>query len=366
MIIRHIEEITAVYPTSQWDSLDLIKPLFLKVERTKLGKYLGFPLLSWLNSKYDSYADPQTGLADIDNTGNEDKEKSLLLDVLRTSQEVIVYIALSNNVRILSSSLNQGGGFNSMTATDYEQSSDAQLKALSSELWRNAMDSLDSLLLLLEQDAKEDHILTDKWKQSSYFYMHSDLIFRTADELSNYVNIDGGRAAYIQLTPALRNIQNQNIETRIGRELTQMLIEDRCPDDNPIAPFFVEFSRHCRLALANYVNKEIIYSKIANSTKSQSKSSLVSEMSSDYHLSGDKEMSLALGIVLNHPIEFRDFISKSSTLQYEYKEMYHVSWGEYLDSVENKPSQKDDSLTMQQIKRKQYDAICDLGGWHLD
>lgn len=360
MIIRHIEEVTAVYPTSQWDSLDLIKPLFAKVERTKLSNYLGIQLLSWLNNRYDMLADSQTGLVAIDDAAIEDKEDLLLLNVLRTSQEVVVYIALSNNVRILSSSLNQGGGFNSMTATDYEQSSDAQLKALSQELWRNAMDSLDSLLILLEQDAKEDKVLTDMWKQSNFYYMHSDLIFRTADELSNYVNIEGGRAAYIQMTPSLRNIQNQNIETRIGRELTQLLTDGSCPDINPISSFFVEFSRHCKLALANYLNVDILRNRaIKNNT---SKSSLIADMGSDCHMAGDKEIALALDIILTHPIEFKEYISNSSTLQYEFAERNKMTWQDYI-----KPQEKTTEPAREgRTTRRNYDAICDLGGWHLD
>lgn len=399
MLISHIEELTAIYPTSRWDNISDLLHLFSKVERSKLSKYLGLPLLTELNTEYKKLAAHPGGItfyidsiqsdaAEEETVYNEQENKdvsseipeALTLDVLRACQEIIVYVTLSNNVRILSSSFNKGGGFNSMSTSDYDPSSDVQLKALSVELWRNAMDSLDSLLILLEQDAKENQVYTALWKQSVYYYRHSDLIFRTADELSHYINIEGGRATYIQLTPGLRNAQNQYITTHIGKTLTTMIVEDDCAEDSDIYPFFIELSTHIKQALANYANIELLHLR-ASSEKNSAQSKTRSELESTYHDSGDREMAMAIDVIVEHPREFKKYIDEHSTLQYEYTRNTKQTWQDYLKSLDKtdqpsdtKPPSNEGGILPDNAECSGHktnpptpymDAICDLGGWHF-
>lgn len=382
MLITTTQELEAIYPTSRWDSIDSLIPLFNKCERTKLAKYLGLPLLKVLNTQYQDILDTEGGVTalqipnpdiydedDSDQAGSETLTP-LTVDVLRACQEVIVYITLSNNVRILTSSLNQGGGFNMMETSDYDQSPDTQLKALKEELWNNAMDSLDALLILLEEDAISDRQYTELWQASNYFYLHSDLIFRTADELSHYLPLDGGRAAYIRLTPGLRNAQNQYVETRLGHELVQFLCKGEMPKEN--TELFETFSRHVRTALANYANIELLRLK-GTTDKNSTQSRARSEMQNDYHEYGDREMGLALDVIFQNPKVFSEYIGGSSILQYEYKRKTGSSWQEYLSSLE--PEETPDTPadgcqcpcagSAVMTDRRDYDGVCDLGGWHL-
>lgn len=390
MLIGTIQELEAIYPTSRWDNIDTLLPLFQKCERTKLVKYLGFPLLKLLQQQYADIVDEEGGIttlqisdpeiydedmdsAEIDDVepGQMDNEEpvitSLTIDLIRACQEIIVYITLSNNVRILTSSLNQGGGFNMMETADYDQSSESQLKALKDELWNNAMDSLDALLIMLEEDAKSAKRYTKLWQESNYYYLHSDLIFRTADELSHYLPLDGGRAAYIRLTPGLRNAQNQYIETRIGSALVQRLCSPLPVED--ATGLFDVFARHVRIALANYTNIELLRLK-GTSDKNSTQSRARSEMQNDYHEYGDREMGLALDVLFNNPSVFASEISASGVLQYEYGRKMGQSWQTYLGSLEPAPEPEVpvggcSCECSGASERMEHDGLFDLGGWHL-
>lgn len=399
MLITTTEELEAIYPTSRWDRISKLIPLFVKTERTRLAKYLGMPLLQLLNEQYKELCEDEGGItalhiddeyahcppgtvhgadadapdADASASGDESEEPTmctqlpLVLDVLRTCQEVIVYITLSNNVRILTSSLNQGGGFNTMTTDDYDQSSDTQLKALSQELWRNAMDSLESLLLLLETDALSTHLYTDLWKQSRYYYYHQDLIFRTADEMSQYSTLDGGRERFIAVVPGIRNAQNQYITTRIGEELTKCLVTRSWLTDKDATAqqkeLFELFARHVRLALANYVAIELLRQK-ASSDKNSTQSRARSEMGEDYHIQGDREIALALDVVFQHADLFGSYITDSAVLQYEYQRATHQAWQAAPSPSEPSAAQADCDCHYRH-ERPQHDSVCDLGGWHV-
>lgn len=381
MLITTLQELEAVYPTSQWMQIDTLKPLFLKTERTSLVNYLGLPLLKILNKQYAELvreaggitalhiADPQEYEPKADVEVTAETLTPLTIDVLRICQEIIIYITLSDNVRILTSSLNQGGGFNTMETASYDQSSDTQLKALKDDLWHSAMKSLDALLVLLEDDALTAKQYSELWKESDYYYMHSDLIFRTSKELSHYLPIDNGRATYIRLTSGLRNAQNQFIETRIGHELVGVLCKGEKHEG--ASELFEVFARHIRMALANYTYIEYLRLK-GTSDKNSTQSRARSEMQSDYHEYGDREMGLALNVLFQNPAEFKEIISQSSILQYEYQRHEGSTWQSYLDSVDG-PSEETtseavsccDCLSSTAAQRKKYDNLFDFGGLHL-
>lgn len=380
-LITQLTEINSIYPTSKWDRMDaLIAPLE-KVERTKLVRYLGQPLLEAIIEDYRDYTASHDDFLyrsqeDVDADGvpdeGEGKENPVArfkLDVINSCQEIELYMMLSNNVRILSSSLNRGGGFNVMTAENYETPDDKQLESLKRETWRNAMDSVEHLLLLLENDAEEKRIYTSLWEKSRYYYQHKDLLFTTAVDLQEYLNIDESRERFIQLLPTIRNCQEINIGTRIGTKLLRDLVTLNTNSDDYDTMY--ELKSLIKQALSQYVDAELSMSPSEAAKVTAKGMETIRQQKNDAHLNGDRLVGLAIGMILADPDHYSKYITKGSPLAFEYRqrngEDYLTPEEREILETPNSPELPETPDTPSQCKCNDtdYDAICDLGGFHL-
>lgn len=382
-LITQLSEINSIYPTSKWDRMDALVAPLEKVERTKLVRYLGQSLLDAVISDYEDYsASPDDYLyrrqEDVDGVPEEETKREnpvarFKLDVIRSCQEVELYMMLSNNIRILSSSLNRGGGFNVMTADNYETPDDKQLESLKRETWRNAMDSVEHLLLLLENDAEDKKIYTGLWMKSRYYYQHKDLLFTTAVDLQEYLNIDESRERFIQLLPTIRNCQEINIGTRIGTKLLRDLVTLNTTSNEYNARY--ELKSLIKQALSQYVDSELSMSPSEAAKVTAKGMETIRQQKNDAHLNGDRLVSLAVGMILADPDSYAVYITKGSPLAFEYRQRYGE---DYLTPEERKNIQEaqaeltagavaptEEKQCQCKCDDREYDAVCDLGGFHL-
>lgn len=216
MLVNFFEEVRNIYPTSRLTSIDNLRSLFEQVERSTIQNVLGLSLLKKIKEDYDELNSEYGGIW-ADRIENPDDR----VFIIRTVQAVEVYYALANNVGILSSSLNQAGGFNQASSQNYEELSDDVRKDLKLDLFNGARRSLEELLSLLEADARGERIYTDLWKESTYFYMSSTLLFPTAVSVHPfYINLgETYHSKFISIMGNIADRQERSLGLRVGQSI---------------------------------------------------------------------------------------------------------------------------------------------------
>ena len=225
MLITTCEEIRALLPTSLVANPNMLLTLTEDAEQDYIVPLLGDELYEHLQEAYNEALSAGISLS----VGMMDPDPSELapeIELIRICQRPILYCAIANNVGILSTNVNGGGGINVMSNDDFEAADDKRLDRLEKDCWRNAYRGMDRILLYLEKDAKKKKpSFADKWKNSDAFYLHEDLLFTTAECMNRYYNINGSREKYIQLIPEIRYCQSTYIAPQLGQELLSALIE---------------------------------------------------------------------------------------------------------------------------------------------
>lgn len=238
VLLQTLDDLSSLYPTSKWSKIDALTPMLHAEEYNTLSPILGDALLERLH-------------ADMDNLLSQHNEQSLkgleshelnaeevkLFTLLRACQSVTLYGVLAHHRAELSTSLNMGGGFNRMSAGDYDVADKDSLKDLDRELFANLHRSTDILLRILERDAalaekpEDEEVYGVKyslwgkmWRESKWFYLKSDLLFTRAEELDTFVSINQSREKYIQMVPDLRYIQGAYIIPQVGKKLFKSLV----------------------------------------------------------------------------------------------------------------------------------------------
>ena len=342
MLITSLQELESIIPNSKWDKIDLISPLFLRTENTFLRTYLGPALLALLNQEYATILDqdgtiiPTTvpeasasaseGSAPVPDASQSDKEHILL--ILQATQQVIVYRTFADNVNILSSSLNRGGGFNRAVASNYDDLSEKDRQALSKEFFLNSNQLLEQLIILLEEDAKsEQPKFREAWSKSPYYFYHQDLFFSTAEQMQFYYNLENKRTSYNIILPNIRSQQLLSVESHLGHTLTQSLLSIANGNATDLAQVLTNyeikegdyalvkeilegFIIHVRHALAAYVRADL-------ATKPSEEA--------HYHTQGDHLLNTGI----RHILESADLMPKlilSSPLSRDYEQVYGIKY----------------------------------------
>ena len=319
MLIQTSQELQAIYPNSKWDKIETLFPMFQRIENTFLRSFLGSDLIILLNEKYQDLKTISS-----ERTTPTDDRPSL---ILQACQQVIAYKFFADNSRLLSSSLNRGGGFNRATAANYDDLTEAELESLSKEMFHNANQSLEQLITLLEDDAKSDKpIFREAWSTSEYYYLHQDLFFSTSIQLHTYYKLDGKqnkRVAYNELLPTIRSQQLLSIESHLGHDLTQSLLLVANGNATDISQVLVnyeieesnygivtdslkDFITHVRLALAAYIRADL-------STKPSDEAR--------YHTQGDHILNLGIRNLLSHA-DIIPQIILTSPLAHDYRTIF--------------------------------------------
>lgn len=304
MFIRTENEIVSLMPTARWSRPDQLLGYLEEEERVSLEPLLGTPLYNHLCTECERlrtvYTDitattirptgkarknPITPYACVTDRLNDIVNGNIQLDLydlppsspaadkevaatdmqtvqlLRICQQIEFYKMLAHKAGLLTVSFNEGGGMNVVSADGYDPADDKRLERVSKDAFMSAGRAIDSLLLFLEADAKNDKTFTDLWQEADAFYLHKDLLFQTARVLNEYLDIHGDRMQYVSMVRNIRFCQNTYIKPRIGAKLLKAVVgyaNGKQPDyakdmDTDVAE---ELLVMLRTALAFYVESQ--------------------------------------------------------------------------------------------------------------
>lgn len=237
-----IEDLSSLMPTSKWSRMEQLRPLLHSEEMQVILPILGEELMKELHTRMEDMLNGHaaSSLSQMDCSDLSEKEMRVW-DICRCCQSVELYSLLAHHRAELSASFNAGGGFNRMSAQDYDPvDQKEQMRDLDREFYANLHRSIDVLLGYLERDAllpepaegeEEDaddsaacSLFGRLWRRSSWFYLKTDLLFTRADVLQDYMDIDSSREKFIRLVPDMRYIQQAYIIPRVGLSLAMEII----------------------------------------------------------------------------------------------------------------------------------------------
>ncbi len=263
MLFSNTKEISHIIPTSKFAKIDNLISRLNAEEMSSLYPLVGMELLEQLREDYKNLSNREDGIwAELD---PEDNKVKIL--ILRTAQEILLFTYLANDNAILQTSFNMGGGWNKASTGDYEALDVKDNDRLDKNLWQRSLKAKETLLLYLEMDARNDQVYTSLWKESEYYYKHSDLLFTTSSELHpNYIDLgDKPHLTFHSYISTLHDCQDGYIAGTIGYTLLQALIDrkysvntpqnelENDSEDEEVKVHWRTLDRHIRTALANFV-----------------------------------------------------------------------------------------------------------------
>ena len=223
MLLTLESEITAYLPTSKWRDADRLLTVIEEEEENTLVPLLGRKLFEHLNERYDELVAEYGGITPdvIDKSATDDTVR-----LLRVCQKVVLYLALGNNSGLLGVSLNAGGGMNVASSEYYDPADKDSVARFERDTWKKAHRNIDTLLSMLERDAqKEEPLFAELWEESSYYYKKRNLLFNTAIQMQDYLDIKGSREKFIELVPDIKYCQGVYITPQVGDELMKKIID---------------------------------------------------------------------------------------------------------------------------------------------
>ena len=260
MLLSTNQELRLHVPSNAFDDVSLLQGILDNSEKDFLRDKLGTRLYNRLCEYYKLNIDTNDFyLAVTNGTYAQHPWQELLLN----AQRMVANDTLSRYAYQQLISAN-GAGMNMASSQDYAVASDKMLDKGVQGFKKEAMVSLNNLLLLLEgwakltqpmpisvpidgdsvQNTDENVPKTDNsvqnpdenvqiaeieeivklWQQSEYYYLHHDLLLPTCAVLQQYIDIYNNRDKFIRLIPDLRFIQEEYIEDVFGAAfITEML-----------------------------------------------------------------------------------------------------------------------------------------------
>ena len=248
MILSTTKELRLHAPSIAIDDLGSFQGILDNSEKDFLLDKLGAKLYQALCAYYESIS-PDDFYMDVTNgTYAAAPYKVLLL----YAQRMVVFDALARFAPQQAVSVNSSG-INMASSNDYDTVSDKMLDKSVQGYKKEAMVSLNNLLVLLEgwatpintamavgetagtdtesefQKQIEDIVLL--WQESTFYFLHADLLIPTALTLQQYVDIYDNRDRFIRLLPDLHFIQDEYITEAIGEDLIARLLHSTDPTD---------------------------------------------------------------------------------------------------------------------------------------
>lgn len=248
MILSTTKELRLHAPSVAIDDLGSFQGILDNSEKDFLLDKLGSKLYQALCAYYESIS-PDDFYLDVTNgTYAAIPYKVLLL----YAQRMVVFDALARFAPQQAVSVNSTG-INMASSNDYEAVSDKMLDKSVQGYKKEAMVSLNNLLVLLEgwatpintameivdtsgtdttseyQKQVEDIVVL--WQESKFYFLHADLLIPTALTLQQYVDIYDNRDKFIRLLPDLHFIQDEYITEAIGEDTIDLLLHSTDPDD---------------------------------------------------------------------------------------------------------------------------------------
>lgn len=248
MILSTTKELRLHAPSVAIDDLGSFQGILDNSEKDFLLDKLGEKLYQSLCKYYESISPDDFYLDVTSGTYAATPYKVLLL----YAQRMVVFDALARFAPQQAVSVNSTG-INMASSNDYDTVSDKMLDKSVQGYKKEAMVSLNNLLVLLEGWATQINTATEiadetgtdttsdyqkqveeivvLWQESKFYFLHSDLLIPTALTLQQYVDIYDNRDRFIRLLPDLHFIQDEYITEAIGEDIITQLLHSTDPAD---------------------------------------------------------------------------------------------------------------------------------------
>lgn len=256
MILSTTKELRLHIPSNAIDEISSLQGTLDNSEKDFLRDKLGDSLYDQLCEYYQSISPDEFYLSVTNGEHTHLPWQQLLL----MAQRMVVYDAMSRFAYTQALSIN-GTGINVTSSEDYGAASKDLLDKGVQGYKREAMVSLNQMLVMLEGWAKkmatpapiadadsteppttepkdEQHKAIEEisllWQESQYYYLHHDLLIATCADLQHYLDIYESREKFIRLLPDLHFIQDEYISEAIGEDTVQRLLHTDDPADKPL------------------------------------------------------------------------------------------------------------------------------------
>lgn len=256
MIISTTKELRLHIPSNAIDDISSLQGILDNSEKDCLRDKLGDSLYNRLCEYYQTVSPDEFYMA----VTNGEHTHQPWMQLLLMAQRMVTYDAMSRFAYTQALSIN-GTGINVASSEDYGAASKDLLDKGVQGYKREAMVSLNQMLVMLESWARkmttpapiadadstepptteqkdEQHKAIEEisllWQESQYYYLHHDLLIATCADLQHYLDIYESREKFIRLLPDLHFIQDEYISEAIGEDTVQRLLHTDDPADKPL------------------------------------------------------------------------------------------------------------------------------------
>lgn len=256
MILSTTKELRLHIPSNAIDEISSLQGILDNSEKDFLRDKLGDSLYNRLCEYYQTVSPDDFYMA----VSNGEHTQQPWMQLLLMAQRMVTYDAMSRFAYTQALSIN-GTGINVASSDDYGTASKDLLDKGVQGYKREAMVSLNQMLVMLEGWAKkmathapiadadsteppttepkdEQHKAIEEisllWQESQYYYLHHDLLIATCADLQHYLDIYESREKFIRLLPDLHFIQDEYISEAIGEDTVQRLLHTDDPADKPL------------------------------------------------------------------------------------------------------------------------------------
>lgn len=256
MILSTIKELRLHIPSNAIDEISSLQGILDNSEKDFLRDKLGDSLYHRLCEYYQTVSPDDFYMA----VSNGEHAQQPWMQLLLMAQRMVIYDAMSRFAYTQALSIN-GTGINVASSDDYGTASKDLLDKGVQGYKREAMVSLNQMLVMLEGWARkmatpaaiaeadstdppttepkdEQHKAIEEisllWQESQYYYAHHDLLIATCADLQQYLDIYENREKFIRLLPDLHFIQDEYISEAIGEDTVQRLLHTDNPNDKPL------------------------------------------------------------------------------------------------------------------------------------
>lgn len=256
MILSTTKELRLHIPSNAIDEISSLQGILDNSEKDFLRDKLGDSLYNRLCEYYQTVSPDDFYMA----VSNGEHTQQPWMQLLLMAQRMVTYDAMSRFAYTQALSIN-GTGINVASSDDYGTASKDLLDKGVQGYKREAMVSLNQMLVMLEgwakkmatpapianADSTEPPTTEPKdeqrkaieeisllWQESQYYYAHHDLLIATCADLQQYLDIYESREKFIRLLPDLHFIQDEYISEAIGEDTVQRLLHTDDPADKPL------------------------------------------------------------------------------------------------------------------------------------
>lgn len=225
MIISTTQELRLHIPSNAIDEISSLQGILDNSEKDFLRDKLGCSLYDRLCEFYLTISPDDFYISVCNGEHTHHPWQRLLL----YAQRMVVFDAIARFAYQQAISIN-GVGVNVASSNDYDNVSKDLLDKGVQGYRREAMVSLNQLLVMLENWARRSENdetvkeITQLWQESPYYFLHHDLLIPTAVMLQDFLDIYDSREKFIRLLPDLHYIQEEYIADAIGEDTIKHLL----------------------------------------------------------------------------------------------------------------------------------------------